>query len=242
MKCDKKDLLFYAVTDRSWLGQEIESGQTAQDASSNPDSAHDVQKNTAPAYTTLASQVEAALEGGATFLQLREKHLSYEEFLKEAFQLRELCRRYHVPFVINDNVDIALASDADGVHVGQKDMAAGDVRAKLGPDKIIGVSAQTVEQALLAERMGADYLGVGAVFHTDSKADAADVSHETLRQICEAVQIPVIAIGGINADNVMELTGTGICGVAVISAIFAQKNISSAARNLKALTEKMVQA
>ena len=196
MKCDKKDLLLYAVTDRHWLNGE-----------------------------TLYSQVEKTLEGGTTFVQLREKELDEEKFLEEAKEIKELCRRYQVPFVINDNVHIALAMDADGVHVGQSDMEAGDVRAKLGPDKIIGVSAQTVEQALLAEKRGADYLGVGAVFHTDSKADAADVSHETLKAICDAVSIPVIAIGGISKENVSELAGTGICGIAVISAIFAQKDI-----------------
>ena len=132
--------------------------------------------------------------------------------------------------MINDNVDIALEIDADGVHVGQSDMEAGDVRAKLGPDKIIGVSAQTVGQALLAQERGADYLGVGAVFHTDSKADAADISHETLKAITEAVDIPVIAIGGISKENVSELSGTGICGIAVISAIFAEKRYKKTQR------------
>ena len=213
MKCDKKDLLLYAVTDRSWLNGE-----------------------------TLYSQVEKTLEGGTTFVQLREKELDEEHFLEEAKEIKELCRKYHVPFVINDNVDIALAMDADGVHVGQSDMEAGDVRAKLGPDKIIGVSAQTVEQALLAQKRGADYLGVGAVFHTGSKADAKDVSHETLKEICEAVDIPVIAIGGISKNTVMELAGSGSCGIAVISAIFAQNDIKSATEQLKALTEKMVKA
>ena len=212
-KLDQKDMLLYAVTDRSWLNGE-----------------------------TLYSQVEKALEGGVTFVQLREKNLDEKQFLEEAKNMKELCGRYHVPFVINDNVDIALAVDADGVHVGQSDMEAGDVRAKLGPDKIIGVSARTVEQALLAEQRGADYLGVGAVFHTDSKADAAEVSHETLKAICEAVHIPVIAIGGISKKNVLELSGTGICGIAVISAIFAQKDIKNAAEELKALTKQMVEA
>ena len=207
------NLLLYAVTDRSWLNGE-----------------------------TLYSQVEKALEGGVTFVQLREKNLDEERFLEEAKRMKELCGRYHVPFVINDNVNIALAMDADGVHVGQSDMEAGDVRAKLGPDKIIGVSARTVEQALLAEQRGADYLGVGAVFHTDSKADAAEVSHETLKAICEAVHIPVIAIGGISKKNIMELSGTGICGIAVISAIFAQKDIKNATKELKALTKQMVEA
>ena len=182
-KMQKEDLLLYAVTDRHWLNGE-----------------------------TLYSQVEKTLEGGTTFVQLREKELDEAHFLEEAKKIKELCDRYHVPFVINDNVDIALEIDADGVHVGQSDMEAGDVRAKLGPDKIIGVSAQTVGQALLAQERGADYLGVGAVFHTDSKADAADISHETLKAITEAVDIPVIAIGGISKENVSELSGTGICG------------------------------
>ena len=161
MKCDKKDLLLYAVTDRHWL-----NGRT------------------------LYSQVEEALKGGATFIQLREKELDEEHFLEEAKEIKELCRRYQVPFVINDNVEIALAVDADGVHVGQSDMEAGDVRAKLGPDKMIGVSAQTVEQAVMAEQNGADYLGVGAVFPTGSKADALEVSHDTLIAICKAVKRP----------------------------------------------------
>lgn len=213
MKCDKKDLLLYAVTDRHWL-----NGRT------------------------LYSQVEEALKGGATFIQLREKELDEEHFLEEAKEIKELCRRYQVPFVINDNVEIAMAVDADGVHVGQSDMEAGDVRAKLGPDKMIGVSAQTVEQAVMAEQNGADYLGVGAVFPTGSKADALEVSHDTLKAICKAVKIPVIAIGGISKENILELSGSGICGIAVISAIFAKDDIEEAARELRGLTEKMVTA
>ena len=209
----KEDMLLYAVTDRHWLNGE-----------------------------TLYSQVEKTLEGGTTFVQLREKELDEEHFLEEAKEIKKLCAKYNVPFVINDNVEIALEMDADGVHVGQSDMEAGDVRAKLGPDKIIGVSAQTVEQALLAQERGADYLGVGAVFHTDSKADAADVDHETLKAICEAVDIPVIAIGGISKDNVGELAGSGICGIAVISAIFAEKDIKGATQELKNRTKKMVEA
>lgn len=211
MRFDKKDLLLYAVTDRSWLGGR-----------------------------TLHQDVEAAIKGGATFIQLREKNLDEAHFLEEAKEIKELCKKYQVPFVINDNVDIALAMDADGVHVGQSDMEAGAVREKLGPDKIIGVSAQTVEQALLAEQKGADYLGVGAVFPTGSKDDAVEVSHETLKAICEAVKIPVIAIGGISTGNVMELSGSGICGIAVISAIFAKPDIEAAAKELKEQTEKML--
>ena len=212
MKCDKKDLLLYAVTDRRWLGGR-----------------------------RLADQVEEALKGGVTFVQLREKDLDEERFLEEAKEIKELCRRYQVPFVINDNVDIAQAVDADGVHVGQSDMEAGDVRARLGQDKIIGVSAQTVEQALLAESRGADYLGVGAVFATGSKADASEVDHETVKAICQAVHIPVIAIGGITGENVGALTGTGVCGVAVISAIFAQEDVEEGTRKLKEAVRCMVE-
>lgn len=211
MNCDRNDLVLYAVTDRSWLGEE-----------------------------TLYSQVEEALKGGATFIQLREKKMDEGSFLEEAKEIQKLCRQYQVPFVINDNVDIAARIDADGVHVGQSDMEAGDVRKKLGPDKIIGVSAQTVEQALRAQEHGADYLGVGAVFPTGSKEDATEVSHETLKAICDAVDIPVIAIGGINSGNVSELRGTGICGVAVISAIFAKKDICAAAVELKKRVKEML--
>lgn len=211
MKCDKRDLILYAVTDRTWL------------------------KN-----MTLYEQVEEALKGGATFVQLREKELDDETFLKEAFEIKKLCRQYDVPFVINDNVDIAIEINADGVHIGQNDMDAGCVRSLIGKDKILGVSAQTVEQAILAEKMGADYLGVGAVFSTGSKADADDVSHETLKAICDAVSIPVVAIGGIKAQNVLELMGSGICGVAVISAIFAAENIQKATAELKKLTKQVV--
>lgn len=213
MNVDKKDLLLYAVTDRHWL-----NGRT------------------------LYSVVKESLDGGVTFLQLREKELDEVHFLEEAKELQQLCREYQVPFIVNDNVDIAIAMDADGVHVGQSDMEAGDVRAKLGSDKIIGVSAQTVEQAILAEKHGADYLGVGAVFPTDTKDDADDVSYETLKAICEAVSIPVIAIGGITQENVKELAGSGICGIAVISAIYAQKDIRKASEDLKKETQRMVEA
>ena len=213
MRCDKKAMLLYAVTDRAWLGEK-----------------------------TLAEQVESALKGGATCVQLREKNLDEESFLAEAFAVKKLCREYGVPFIINDNVEIAVKCGADGVHVGQSDMEAGDVRAKLGPDKIIGVSAQTVEQAILAEKHGADYLGVGAVFPTGSKDDATEVPHETLKAICEAVSIPVIAIGGITQENVSTLAGSGICGIAVISAIYAQPDIRKAAQDLKIATAEMVKA
>ena len=211
---DKNDLLLYAVTDRNWL----------------------------PEGETLEEQVEKCLKGGATCIQLREKQLSEEEFLEEARRMKAVCAKYHVPLLINDNVEIALAVDADGVHVGQSDMEALDVRAKLGPDKIIGVTAKTVEQALLAEKHGADYLGSGAVFGTSTKEDASKMDHKVLKQICQAVNIPVVAIGGITEENVAELAGNGICGVAVVSAIFAKKDIEAATRELKLRTEEMVKA
>lgn len=206
-----EELLLYAVTDRHWLNG-----------------------------ASLTSQVEAALKGGATFIQLREKNLDDEAFYREALEIQQLCRQYQVPFVINDNVELAKKIGADGVHVGQSDMEALDVRKLLGEDKIIGVSAQTVEQAKLAEAHGADYLGVGAVFPTGSKDDATEVSYDTLCAICENVQIPVIAIGGITRDNVVELGGSGICGIAVISAIFGQPDIKAATADLKVQTKKML--
>ena len=211
MKCDKKSLLLYAVTDRTWLNGK-----------------------------TLYEQVEKAIKGGVTFVQLREKELGDVAFLKEAFEIKKLCRQYNVPFIINDNVEIARKINADGVHVGQSDMKAGNVRTILGEDKILGVSAQTVEQALLAEKEGADYLGVGAVFPTGSKMDADDVSYETLKEICSAVSIPVVAIGGIGAGNVLKLENSGISGIAVISAIFSAEDIEKATKNLKELTEEVV--
>ena len=218
MKSDMRDrleqsLLLYAVTDRHWLGDR-----------------------------TLYDVVRESLDGGVTFLQLREKDLDDESFYREAVELQKMAREYGVPFVVNDNVDIAVRMDADGVHVGQSDMEAGDVRALIGPDKILGVSAQTVEQAVLAEKRGADYLGVGAVFPTGSKDDAVEVSFETLKAICEAVSIPVVAIGGITVDNTHELAGSGICGIAVISAIYGQKDIYEATVSLKKVTEEMVRA
>ncbi len=204
MKFDKEKMRLYAITDRHWL-----NGRSLREV------------------------VKESLDGGVTFLQLRDKNSDDETFLQEAAELQELCRDYKVPLIINDNVEIALKMNADGVHVGQSDMEAGAVREKLGPDKILGVSARTVEQALLAQERGADYLGVGAVFATGSKADAAELPHETLKAICEAVSIPVVAIGGITAENISQLKGTGICGVAVISAIYAQNNIKEAAEELK---------
>ena len=165
---------------------------------------------------TLMEQVKQALKGGITFLQLREKKLSEGEFIKEA---RE------IPFVINDNIKVALEVDADGVHIGQDDMSVEEARKLLGEDKIIGVSAHNVKEALKAQKGGADYLGVGAVCATSTKKDANVVSKEEIKKIKEAVDIPIVAIGGIKKDNIDALTGTGIDGVAVVSAIFGAKDI-----------------
>lgn len=211
MKCSKETMLLYAVTDRSWVGKQ-----------------------------TLYEQVESALKGGATCVQLREKELDEAAFLEEAVDLKKLCGKYGVPLIINDNVDIAVKCGADGIHVGQSDMAAENVRKVVGDKMIIGVSAQTVEQALAAQSAGADYLGVGAVFLTSTKLDASEVSRQTLKEICAVVDIPVTAIGGINKGNIAELSGTGIDGVALVSAIFAAENIEEECKVLKKLSGEMV--
>ena len=204
-------LVLYAVTDRHWTGEK-----------------------------PLSEQVKEALEGGATMLQIREKTLSESEFEKEALELQKICRDFNVPFIVNDNVALAARIGADGVHVGQDDMNVEEARRLIGKDKILGVSAQTVEDAVLAEKQGADYLGVGAVFPTGSKFDAIEVPHETLKEICRAVKIPVVAIGGITKDNLEELKGSGIAGISVISAIFAKKNIREATQDLKERTLEML--
>lgn len=209
MNLNRKSLLLYAVTDRSWL-----NGQT------------------------LSQQVELALRGGVTFLQLREKDLAEEKFKTEALKIKELCLSYDVPFVLNDNVKLAIETDADGVHVGQTDMNPGTVRKMIGQDKILGVTAESIEDALAAEAAGADYLGIGSVFPTSTKLDADLISIETLKEICASVKIPVVAIGGITKDNLRQLKNSGIAGIAVVSAIFAQSNIEQATRELKDLLSK----
>lgn len=211
MNCDKKMMRLYAVTDRAWTGK-----------------------------MSLYEQVEAALQGGATCVQLREKHLDRETFLAEAKALVRLCHRYSVPFIVNDEVDIAVECGADGVHVGQEDMRAADVREQVGPNMMIGVSAHTVEEALEAVKNGADYLGVGAVFSTSTKTDVSVLPMETLQAICRAVKVPVVAIGGISEKNVMQLAGSGVDGIAVVSAIFAAGDPKAAARRLRELSDKMV--
>lgn len=205
------DLLLYAVTDRAWTGKQ-----------------------------TLLEQAESALKGGVTMLQLREKELSKDEFLNEAVLLKALCSKYNVPFIVNDDVEIAIKSKADGIHVGQDDMELTEVRRLVGDKMLIGVSAQTVEQAIEAERNGADYLGVGAVFTTSTKLDADSVSYDTLKAICNAVKIPVVAIGGINKENMLELKGSGINGVALVSAIFAAEDIENECKELNKIVKEIV--
>ncbi len=213
MKCEKETMLLYAVTDRAWTGAQ-----------------------------TLCQQVECALKGGVTCVQLREKELPEAEFLAEAREIGALCRAHGVPFIVNDSVEVALACGADGVHVGQSDMEAGAVRTAVGEGLMIGVSVRTVEDALQAQRAGADYLGVGAVFTTSTKLDAAPVSRQTLKDICAAVDIPVIAIGGISRKNILELSGTGIDGVALVSAIFGAEDIEGRCRELKELARRVADA
>ena len=209
MHITSEKLRLYAVTDRAWAADE----------------------------DALMAQIEAAIDGGATIVQLREKHLDEDAFLKEAERFVALCRRKGVISIINDNVEIAVRTSADGVHVGQEDLEAGKVRAMLGADKIIGVSAHTVEEALRAKAAGADYLGTGAAFVTGTKTDAKPISRETIRAVTAAVDIPVVAIGGISRDNVLELAGCGLDGVAVVSALFAQPDVKAAAEELRRLSE-----
>ena len=211
MKFAESMLRLYAVTDRSWLGTQ-----------------------------TLAQQVEQALRGGATCVQLREKELNDTDFLAEAKELKILCARYGVPLIINDNVELALKVDADGVHVGQEDMDARDVRGLIGPAKILGVTAKTIEQAQKAQLAGADYLGSGAVFGSTTKPNARPMSRELLQTICASVSIPVVAIGGIHRGNIASLAGTGIRGAAVVSGIFAAADIEEECFRLRAEIDRIV--
>ena len=203
MNIDKKTLRLYAVTDRTWL-----DGRTLYD------------------------DVEKALKGGVTLLQLREKNMSTDDFINSAKEIKSLCEKYNVPLIINDNVDVAKAVNADGVHIGQNDMPTHEARKILGKNKIIGVTAKTVEQAQKAEKDGADYLGSGAIFSTTTKGDAKKMDMQTLKSITSSVNIPVVAIGGIDGDNVLQLKGTGIVGAAVVSGIFAQDDIETATKDL----------
>lgn len=212
MRVNAETMTLYAVTDRAWT------------------------KN-----VTLMEQVKQALDGGITFLQLREKELSEEEFIKEAKEMKELAAQYKIPFVINDNIKVALEVDADGVHIGQDDMSVEEARKLLGEDKIIGVSAHNVKEAMKAQEGGADYLGVGAVCATSTKKDANVVSKEEIKKIKETVDIPIVAIGGIKKDNIDALTGTGVDGVAVVSAIFAAGDITKDTKELLNTVKEMKQ-
>ena len=209
MKIESKQMRLYAVTDRAWAADEDD----------------------------FLAQVEAAIDGGATIVQLREKHLDEDAFLKEAERFVALCRRKGVISIINDNVEIAVRTSADGVHVGQEDLEAGRARALLGSDRIIGVSAHNVEEALAAQAAGADYLGVGAAFVSHTKGDAKPIAVEAMAAITAAVDIPVVAIGGITRENLPTLAGRGLDGVAVVSALFAQKDVKAAAAELRRLAE-----
>ena len=208
----RKAMLLYAVTDQMWLKE----GETLLDV------------------------VQEVLKNGATFLQIREKDLGEDAFETEAAKLKALCTEYGIPYVVNDSVEIALAIDADGVHVGQSDIRGRDIRSLIGPDKILGISAGTVDEAQAAEKAGADYIGVGAVFGTSTKKNARNLSVEKLREITDAVSIPVVAIGGINARNLMDLSGSGVDGVAVVSAIFAAEDPGKATAELLTLAKEMV--
>lgn len=211
MRFDKKYAILYAVTDRAWIGKQ-----------------------------NLYEQVESALKGGATCVQLREKNLDEELFLEEAIKIKSLCKKYGIPFLVNDNVDIAIKCEADGVHVGQEDTAVSKVRKLVGDKMIIGVSVQNINEALESIKNGADYLGVGAMFSTSTKLDANVIPFENLKSICNAVNIPVVAIGGIGKNNIMKLAGSGADGVALVSAIFGAKNIEEECRELRGLSEQMI--
>ncbi|MBQ6887745.1 MAG: thiamine phosphate synthase [Lachnospiraceae bacterium] len=211
MKFNKNMLLLYAITDRSWVGKQ-----------------------------SLYEQVEDAIIGGVTMVQLREKNLCEKEFITEAVQIKELCHSYNVPLIINDNVEVALKSGADGVHVGIEDTPVCEIRKMTGRDFIIGATAKTVEQAVAAERAGADYLGVGAVFPSPTKKNAIRITGGQLREICTSVSIPAIAIGGICYENIHEIQGSGIDGIAVVSAIFATENIRKATADLKEKVKNVI--
>jgi len=211
MRLDKKYMQLYAVTDRAWTGNK-----------------------------TLYEQIKEALENGVTCVQLREKNLDEASFIEEAKKISVLCRQYNIPFIVNDNVNVAIASNADGIHIGQEDMGLKDVREIVGENMIIGISAHTVEEAKFAQENGADYIGIGAVFETSTKNDVDVIPYEKVKSICDAVDMPKVAIGGINAENILKLKGSGIDGVAVVSAIFGAKDIGKATKELYTLSNNLI--
>ena len=211
MRLDKKYMQLYVVTDRAWTGNK-----------------------------TLYEQIKEALENGVTCVQLREKNLDEASFIEEAKKISVLCRQYNTPFIVNDNVNVAIASNADGIHIGQEDMGLKDVRKIVGENMIIGISAHTVEEAKFAQENGADYIGIGAVFETSTKNDVDVIPYEKVKSICDAVDLPKVAIGGINAENILKLKGSGIDGVAVVSAIFGAKDIGKATKELYTLSNNLI--
>ena len=211
MRLDKKYMQLYAVTDRAWTGNK-----------------------------TLYEQIKEALENGVTCVQLREKNLDEASFIEEAKKISVLCRQYNIPFIVNDNVNVAIASNADGIHIGQEDMGLKDVRKIVGENMIIGISAHTVEEAKFAQENGADYIGIGAVFETSTKNDVDVIPYEKVKSICDAVDMPKVAIGGINAENILKLKGSKIDGVAVVSAIFGAKDIGKATKELYTLSNNLI--
>lgn len=212
MEFNKNMLLLYAVTDQSWIGSQ-----------------------------TLYDQIESAIKGGVTLVQLREKKLDEESFIKEAKEIKELCHKYGIPLLINDSVEVALKSGADGVHVGKDDMSVSEIRSKVGKDFIIGATAKTVEQARFAEKAGADYLGVGAVFPSPTKSNAIRITYEQLKEIALSVDIPSVAIGGINLENALEIKDSGVNGIAVVSSLFSSNDIEKAAKDLRALAKEIIE-
>ncbi|WP_346899120.1 thiamine phosphate synthase [Clostridium sp. UBA7503] len=211
MSISKSEMKLYVVTDRSWVDGKL-----------------------------FTEEIEKTLQGGATLIQLREKKLSYDEFLKEGKEIKKITDKYNIPLIINDNVEIAINIDASGVHIGQNDMDAAEVKKMIGKDKILGVTVKTVEQAIKAEKDGASYIGVGAAFSTSTKLDTRIITFETIKNICKSVTIPVVAIGGINENNIMKLKGLGIHGVALVSSIFSREDVLVATKQMLELTECML--
>ena len=211
MKFTKESLKLYVITDRSWIGNR-----------------------------SMPEEVEKTLKSGATCLQIREKNISYDEYVSKSIELRKICNKYNVPFIVNDNIEVALASGADGVHVGQKDILNKNVRSIIGSDKILGISANSIELAIAAEKAGADYIGVGSIQLSPTKGESKILSTEYVNEICNTVSIPVVAIGGINEQNILRLKGIGIAGVAVISAVFGKEDVAEATYKLRKLVDEYI--
>ena len=211
MKFTKESLKLYVITDRSWIGNR-----------------------------SMPEEVEKTLKSGATCLQIREKNISYDEYVSKSIELRKICNKYNVPFIVNDNIEVALASGADGVHVGQKDILNKNVRSIIGSDKILGISANSIELAIAAEKAGADYIGVGSIQLSPTKGESKILSTEYVNEICNSVSIPVVAIGGINEQNILRLKGIGIAGVVVISAVFGKEDVAEATYKLRKLVDEYI--